>query len=148
MSQSGQQPTPLKVIKPPPIFKILLLLVGPGLLLVSLGMIGWIHFSLSEVADARIVSIEQSDERTGRIAYTPEFSWSFHGNQLQAFSQYASHDKREFNVGQTLEIRFHPDNPDMVSPNTFWSLYGFTTLTLPVSLALTLSMFYLYRRKK
>lgn len=63
------------------------------------------------------------------------------GGVSHVLSILASNSKDEYEIGQTLEIRFDPDNPQMVSPNTFWSLYGFAALSLPISLLLTLAIF-------
>ena len=141
MNQSSQPSQFPRVVKAPPILRVLLYLMGPGLLLGSLGMIAWIHNSMNAVARAEIVSISKSDARTGTVAYSPEFSWNHEGRTFQKFSKYASNRKGQYEIGQTLEIRFDPDNPQMVSPNTFWSLYGFAALTLPISLLLTLAIF-------
>ena len=69
-------------------------------------------------ASALIVEIEKDEDAAGRegtrkkYTYTPIYEFEVNGNIIRKGGGIYSHSKKEFNVGDTVAVKYNPDKPE------------------------------------
>ena len=69
-------------------------------------------------ASAIIVEVEKDDDEAGRegtrkkYTYTPIYEFVADGNTVRKSGGIYSHNKKEFSVGDTAEVKYNPDKPE------------------------------------
>ena len=81
---------------------------------------------------AVIVEIEKDDDEAGRegtrkkYTYTPIYEFTVNGNTIRKSGGIYSHNKHDFNVGDTSTVRYNPDKPEefLVSGKSGGKIFG------------------------
>ena len=69
-------------------------------------------------ASAVIVEVQAEKDEAGsenthkKYTYTPIYEFVVNGNTIRKNGGIYSHNKREFNVGDTVEVKYNPDKPE------------------------------------
>lgn len=69
-------------------------------------------------ASAMIVEVQTEKDEAGsenthkKFTYTPIYEFVVNGNVIQKDGGIYSHNKREFNVGDTATVKYNPDKPE------------------------------------
>lgn len=69
-------------------------------------------------ASAVIVEVQAEKDEAGsenthkKYTYTPIYEFVVNGNTIRKNGGVYSHNKREFNVGDTVEVKYNPDKPE------------------------------------
>ena len=69
-------------------------------------------------ASAVIVEVQTEKDEAGsenthkKFTYTPIYEFVINGNVIQKDGGIYSHNKREFNVGDTTTVKYNPDKPE------------------------------------
>lgn len=69
-------------------------------------------------ASAVIVDVQAEKDEAGsenthkKFTYTPIYEFVVNGNTIRKNGGIYSHNKREFNVGDTVEVKYNPDKPE------------------------------------
>lgn len=115
-------------------------LVGVLLLVSFWGHALWYDHLATERTTAQIVRVEGhgNKARASNTDYCPVLRWTI-GEQIVEHESPGCRDgERDFTVGETVAIRYDPDDPSKVFLATWWSIYNLAILTTPVALFLLL----------
>ena len=69
-------------------------------------------------ASAVIVEVQTEKDEAGsenthkKFTYTPIYEFVVNGNTIRKNGGIYSHNKRDFNVGDTVAVKYNPDKPD------------------------------------
>lgn len=69
-------------------------------------------------ASAMIVEVQTEKDEAGsenthkKFTYTPIYEFVVNGNTIRKNGGIYSHNKRDFNVGDTATVKYNPDKPD------------------------------------
>ena len=125
------------------------LFVGPAAIVVFIGMMVWRSNELTEMTTAEVVEIEVHQGSNYSTSYCPTWKFELDGEDVQVEGNYCASEENELNVGDTLEVRYQPGNPETARPNTFWAMYGEAFPLLGAGIFfIVLSVFVERRRRK
>ena len=87
-------------------------------------------------ASAVIVEVQAEKDEAGsenthkKYTYTPIYEFVVNGNTIRKGGGIYSHNKREFNVGDTTTVKYNPDKPDefLVNGKSGGKGFGITLL--------------------
>ena len=111
---------------------IVIVLIG----IISLGKGSQKKKRCTASASAVIVEVQAEKDDAGsgnthkKYSYTPIYEFSAGGNTVRKSGGFYSHDKKEFTVGDTAEIKYNPDKPEefLVNGNGGGKSFGIALL--------------------
>lgn len=109
----------------PPALKWLAVLVLSAPLVIGVPVATWQVFKRATQFTGRAQATVVEVERTGSSppVYCPTVQWTVDDSDFQADLDCDHADERKV-IGQSMPVRYDPNDPKHVAPDSWWALYG------------------------